>query len=139
MSNERWPVIDTHFHIGVNAVNTTIAEDGAFLDWINKYKIDIQILFQVNEGWEHKTPSWNPFVGNDYIARVQNMYPDRVIGLAHINPWLQSPKNYVYPDSMKGKTWTKTKANPALEEVERAIMDLDLHGLKMHPMEHKPT
>ena len=64
------------------------------------------------------------------------MYPERVIGLAHINPWLRSPKMYVYPESKKGQPWTKTTADPAMEEVERAIGDLGLWGLKMHPMEH---
>lgn len=136
MTSSRWPIIDTHFHIGVNAVNTIIAEDGSLIDWLDKNGIDKQFIFQVNEGWFHKTPHWNPFIGNDYIFKVQSMYQDRVIGLAHVNPWLQSPKKYINPETKKGQPWTRTKICPALDEVERAIGELGLWGLKMHPMEH---
>ena len=134
MGNLRWPVIDTHFHIGVNSIASFTEE--YLIDFLDEYKIDIQVLFQVNEGFAHHTPDWNPFIGNDYISKIQGMYPKRVIGLATVNPWLQSPKIHSYPLSMRGKPWIKTKRSPALEEVERAIGELGLNGLKMHPLEH---
>ncbi len=134
MQEERWPVIDTHFHIGVSVASSFT--DEYLIDILDKYKIDKQILYQVNEGFEHRTPDWNPFIGNDYIAKIQNKYPDRVLGLAHINPWLQSPKKYSYPVERRGDKWDKTTRSPALEEVERAIGDLKLYGLKFHPFEH---
>ena len=134
MAKSRWPVIDTHFHIGVNVI--TSFTDEYLIEFLDKYKIDIQMLFQVNEGFAHETPAWNPYIGNDYIAKIQKEYPDRVIGLATVNPWYQSPKAYAYPMSMRGKSWTKTNRSPALEEVERAMGELGLNGLKMHPLEH---
>lgn len=42
MSKERYPVVDTHFHVGVNTINTFIAEDD-LIPWMNEAKIDIQI------------------------------------------------------------------------------------------------
>ena len=134
MLKSRWPVIDTHFHIGVNVINSFTEE--YLIGFLDKYAIDIQILFQVNEGFTHRTPEWNPYIGNDYISKVQKMYPERVIGLATVNPWLQSPKYHSYPYSMRNKPWTKTKSSPAIEEVERSISELGLNGLKMHPLEH---
>ncbi len=59
MSKERYKVINTHFPVGVNAINTFIAEDG-LIPWMDEAKIDIQIVFQVNEGFTHLTPDRNP-------------------------------------------------------------------------------
>jgi predicted TIM-barrel fold metal-dependent hydrolase len=132
---ERWPVIDTHFHIGVNLINTFVAET-ELIPFLDKHGIDIQVVFQVNEGFQHKTPSWNPYVGNDYIAKIQNMFPDRVIGLATINPWLQAPKTYNYPPQNYGQKMDLPIKNEALEELDRCILELGLRGLKMHPLEH---
>ena len=135
MSKERYPVIDTHFHVGVNIINTFIAEDD-LIPWMDDAKIDIQIIFQVNEGFTHRTPDWNPYLGNDYIAKIQKMLPERVVGLATINPWHQAPKDYVFPLSKRGQSFNAVTASPTLDEVERSIVDLGLCGLKMHPLEH---
>lgn len=135
MSKERYPVIDTHFHVGVNTINTFIAEDD-LIPWMDEAKIDIQIIFQVNEGFTHRTPEWNPYLGNDYVAKIQKMFPERVIGLATINPWHQAPKNYVFPLSKRGQSFNAVTTSPTLDEVERCIVDLGLWGLKMHPLEH---
>ena len=91
-----WPVIDTHHHIGVSPTCTFIAEDD-LLPWMEEGQVDIQIVFQVNQGACHQTPDWNPYIGNDYISRIQKLYPGRVLGLATINPWLQPPKAYTHP------------------------------------------
>lgn len=132
---QRWPVIDTHCHIGVNLINTFVAEK-ELIPYLDKNGVDIQIVFQVNEGFAHKTPDWNPYVGNDYIAKIQNMYPDRVIGLATINPWLQRPKTYNYPPTGAGQPMDLPIKDAAIEELDRCILDLGLWGLKMHPQEH---
>jgi len=132
---ERWPVIDTHCHIGVNLINTFVAEE-ELIPYMNKHGIDIQILFQVNEGFAHKTPEWNPFIGNDYIAKIQRMYPERVIGLATINPWNQCPETYNYPPDCAGKPMDLPIRSEAIEELDRSILELGLQGLKMHPLEH---
>ena len=124
---ERWPVIDTHFHIGVNRLITFLAEE-ELIPWMDEAGTDIQIVFQVNEGFAHETPDWNPWVGNDYIAKIQNMFPDRVIGLAIVNPWLQAPGvwRFPYPDPRDGKPFDKVSRSLALEELERSIVDLGL-------------
>ena len=132
---QRWPVIDTHCHIGVNLINTFVAEK-ELIPYMDKNGIDIQVVFQVNEGFAHKTPEWNPYVGNDYIAKIQNMFPDRVIGLATIDPWRQRPQTYNYPPDGEGKPMDLPIKDEALEELDRCILDLGLQGLKMHPLEH---
>ncbi len=131
----RWPVIDTHCHIGVNLINTFVAET-ELIPYLDKNGVDIQILFQVNEGFAHRTPEWNPFVGNDYIAKIQKMFPERVIGLATINPWLQRPKTYNYPPNEDGRPMDLPIKDEAIEELDRSILELGLWGLKMHPLEH---
>ena len=132
---DRWPVIDTHFHIGVNLINTFVAKT-ELIPFMDKHGIDIQVVFQVNEGFQHRTPTWNPFVGNDYIAKIQEMFPNRVIGLATVNPWLQAPKTYNYPPSKYGNRMDLPITSEVMEELDRSILDLGLHGLKMHPLEH---
>lgn len=130
--SSRWPVIDTHFHIGVNRATTFIAEED-LLPWMNKAHIDIQIVFQFNVGYAHRTPAWNPYIGNDYVAKIQKMFPKRVIGLAHINPWLGHPSTFTY-GSRQGQKFDLITVNPALEEIERAIVGLKLGGIKIHPV-----
>ncbi len=128
-------VIDTHFHVGVSATCTFIAEE-ELIPWIDRAGVDIQFIFQVNQAACHRTPEWNAYIGNDYIARIQRLFPKRVIGLATINPWLQPPRGYTYPHEKRGTAFPQISKNLALEECERAIMDLGLHGVKMHPREH---
>jgi hypothetical protein len=98
--------------------------------------IDIQIVFQVNQNACHQTPPTNPYIGNDYVAKIQHMFSDRVLGLATINPWLRSPQKYSYPPSMRGKPFDLFDFNFAVDECYRAILELGLWGLKMHPKEH---
>src|SRR6185295_3033424 len=106
------------------------------LPWMEAGRVDIQVVFQVNQGACHRTPDWNPFIGNDYIAKIQNLYPGRVLGLATINPWLQPPKAYTHPLERRGQTFDRFTRNLAIEECGRAIGELGLHGVKMHPKEH---
>ena len=106
MDDARWPVIDTHFHIGVNSLVTFIAEE-ELIPWMEEAGTDVQILFQLNEGFFHRTPDWNPYIGNDYIAKVQDMFPNKVIGLAHVNPYIQAPKTYCWPSKREGQAWDR--------------------------------
>jgi predicted TIM-barrel fold metal-dependent hydrolase len=132
---ETWPVVDTHHHIGVSPTCTFIAED-ALLPWMDEGGIDIQMVFQVNQGACHRTPDWNPYIGNDYVSKIQRMYPERVLGLATINPWLQPPRAYTHPLDRRGQPFDGFTRNLAIEECHRAIGELGLHGVKMHPKEH---
>lgn len=132
---ERWPVIDTHFHAGVCLINTFDAEH-ELIPWMDKNGVDIQVIFQVNEGFVHKTPDWNPYIGNDYISKIQKMFPDRVLGLCTLNPWLQPPATYNWPKEKYGKPLNLPLENETLRELERSIMELGLWGIKLHPLEH---
>lgn len=136
MEDTKWPVVDTHFHIGVNSLVTFVAEE-ELMPWMKEAGTDVQILFQLNEGCMHRTPDWNPYIGNDYIAKIQNMFPGQVIGLAYVNPYVQAPKVYCWPSKREGQSWDRLPThNEAMEELERVIVDLGLWGLKMHPYLH---
>jgi predicted TIM-barrel fold metal-dependent hydrolase len=116
-----WPVIDTHIHIGVNC-GTNFPAEHELLTYLDNGGIDIGIVFQPAEGYQHHTPDWNPFIGNDYIAKIERSFPTRVIGLGIVDPWLQPPPRHGI-----------VTRNITLEEVERCIVELGLHGLKIHP------
>jgi predicted TIM-barrel fold metal-dependent hydrolase len=51
---------------------------------------------------------------NDYVASIVRAYPDQFIGFATVDPW-------------KGKA--------AVSELERAVSELGLRGLKLHPIQ----
>jgi uncharacterized protein len=135
VSKSKSLVVDTHHHIGVSSTCTFLGEE-VLIPWMDAAGIDIQVVFQVNQGACHQTPDWNPFIGNDYIAKIQGMFPDRVLGLATINPWLQPPRTYSYPPEVRGKPFDLFARNLAIEECHRTIVDLGLWGVKMHPKEH---
>lgn len=116
-----YPVVDTHVHIGMNPLINWTTSDLA--QWMDEGGIDIQIAFQVNEQFVHRTPDWNPYLGNDWIARLQRELPGRVLGLGTVNPWHQPPRG-------RG-----SGRNACLEELDRCMLDLGLWGLKMHPLE----
>lgn len=134
-SASKWPVVDTHVHVGVSATCTFIAEE-ELIPWMDRGGIGVQFIFQVNQAACHQTPDWNPYLGNDYLAKIQRQFPDRVLGLATINPWLQPPRGYTHPQEKRGTPFPHIQRNLALEECERAIEGLGLRGLKMHPREH---
>jgi hypothetical protein len=125
----RWPVIDTHFHLGINPLIHHTPDD--LKRWMVDGGVDIQIVFQVNEGFVHKTPSWNPYIGNDFIADTQRAMPGRLIGLGMVNPYHQPPQ----PASGNSSRLRVVTRNPVLEELDRIIGELGLSGLKMHPYE----
>jgi predicted TIM-barrel fold metal-dependent hydrolase len=120
-------------HVGVNANCTFIAEE-ELIPWMDRGRVDVQLIFQVNQAACHQTPDWNPFIGNDYIAKIQRARPARVIGLATVNPWLQPPRGYSYPREKRGTKFPQVSRNLAIEECERSIGELGLRGLKLHPL-----
>lgn len=135
MSTYRWPVVDTNFKIGVNMKSTCVAEED-LIPWMDEHEIDVQIVFQVDEGFAHHTPSWNPYIGNDYVAKIQNMFPERVIGLATVNPWNDAPKTWNYPPEDAGKVFELPVENESSRELDRCILELGLRGLRMNPAVH---
>src|SRR3954470_268424 len=69
----------------------------------------IAVVFDVDK----ETTTSDPFEGNDYVAEVMRRYPDVFIGWASVDPW-------------KGKA--------GVQELERAVTELGLSGLKLHPI-----
>lgn len=127
--SERHLVVDSHFHIGVNPLIKCEPDD--LFTWMDQYGIDVQMIMQVNEGFTHQTPEWNPFLGNDFISDVQSQAPDRIIGLGRVNPHHQPPPG----NRMVSERLRSISVNPVLDELDRAIGELGLWGLKMHPVE----
>jgi predicted TIM-barrel fold metal-dependent hydrolase len=70
----------------------------------------------VLQGWDAETTTRLPKTPNDYIAKLVDQHPDRFIGFAGVDPH-------------KGKE--------AVRELERAVKDLALKGLKLHPLVQK--
>jgi predicted TIM-barrel fold metal-dependent hydrolase len=68
----------------------------------------VAVVFDV----DMETITDDPFVGNDYVAEVQQRFPDVFIGWASVDPH---------------------KGRAAVRELERAVTKLGLSGLKTHP------
>ena len=70
----------------------------------------VAITFDVDK----ETSSDDPFEGNDYVAETVRQYPDVfVAGFASVDPW---------------------KGRAGVKELERAVTQLGLRGLKLHPI-----
>lgn len=63
--------------------------------------------------WDAETATGLPPVTNDYVAGAVSNYPDVFIGFASVDPW---------------------KGRLAVAELERAVKELGLKGLKLHPI-----
>jgi predicted TIM-barrel fold metal-dependent hydrolase len=76
-----------------------------------KYKsLDLMgIIFSIDS----ETRSGDRYVGNDYVAGVVRKYPEQFIGFASVDPW---------------------KGAIAVQELERAVNELGLRGLKLMPI-----
>jgi predicted TIM-barrel fold metal-dependent hydrolase len=66
------------------------------------------VVFDIDATTAENTPG----VGNDYVAEVAGRYPDVLIGWASVDPW---------------------QGRAAVAELERAVTQLGLRGLKLHP------
>lgn len=115
------PIIDVHAHLptieylktGVFGSLSNVSPK-SIEEMIREYdeaKVDkITIL-----GMDAETTSGYK-VSNDYIAKVVDEYPERFIGFASVDPH---------------------KGRMAIKELERAVKDLKLKGLKLHPIFQK--
>ena len=56
------------------------------------------------------------------------MFPERVIGLATINPWQQPPGKYSYPPEQRGKPFDRVTRYLAIEKMPTEILELGLWG-----------
>ena len=76
-----------------------------------KYKsLDLMgIIFSIDS----ETRNGDRYVGNDYVAGVVRKYPEQFIGFASVDPW---------------------KGAIAVQELERAVNELGLRGLKLMPI-----
>jgi predicted TIM-barrel fold metal-dependent hydrolase len=86
-------------------------QSGTVEDMAELYrKMDIlAVTFSVDS----ETVSDSAFDGNDYVAEIQQAFPDVFIGWASVDPH---------------------KGRMALRELERAVTKLGLRGLKLHPI-----
>jgi len=77
---------------------------------LNEYTdcgIDKLVLF----AWDAETATHRPRVSNEFVAQIASKFPDRVIGFASVDPHKKS----------------------AVKDLELAVRDLKLVGLKLHP------
>ena len=61
--------------------------------------------------WDAETATHRPRVSNEFVAQIAERFPDRIIGFASVDPRKKS----------------------AVHDLERAVRDLKLRGLKLHP------
>jgi predicted TIM-barrel fold metal-dependent hydrolase len=113
--------IDIHTHIPHRKVDPRAGEKERYFrsptlgmtveDMVELYrKLEMMaVVFDIDK----ETSSDDPFEGNDYIAEVVQKYPDVFIGWCSVDPW---------------------KGRAAIKELERAVTDLGLRGLKVHPI-----
>ena len=67
-------------------------------------------------GWDAETGTGLPPLPNDYVKSLVDSHPDRFIGFAGVDPH---------------------KGIEAVRELERAVKDLDMRGVKLHPIVQK--
>ena len=118
-------MIDVHVHLPTKEVYRD--SYGRFGEAIHRYfgsefveKTVEEMLGEFDEtgveklvilGWDAETTTGLPKVPNDYIAKIVETHPDRLIGFASVDPH---------------------KGHIAVKELDRAIRDLGLKGLKLH-------
>ncbi len=61
--------------------------------------------------WDAETASHRPPVTNEFVAKIAEQYPDQIIGFASVDPHKKS----------------------AVKDLEHAVTELKLRGLKLHP------
>jgi predicted TIM-barrel fold metal-dependent hydrolase len=79
-------------------------------EMLNEYTecgIERLVLF----AWDAETATHRPRVSNEFVAQIASRFADRVIGFASVDPHKKS----------------------AVKDLERAVRDLKLVGLKLHP------
>lgn len=105
--DETMRMIDAHCHIGTSVYGHS-QTPGELIRRMDQYGIEKAVVFPF-------TPPDLDFArANDYIAGAVKNYPARLVGFARVDPRL---------------------VQNSTREIERAIADLKLRGVKMHPLE----
>ena len=102
----RGTIIDAHNHVGMD-VEGVMQEPQSLLRKMEQSHVEKCIIFPFNEIKPGKAFS----AANDYIAKVTAAHPDKFIGFARTDP----------------------RHPLAADEVRRAVKELGLKGLKLHP------
>jgi len=98
-----------HVEAAVKKFGRTI-ELRTFEQMLDEYaRCDVEKL--VLFAWDAETTSHMPRVTNEFVAKVADQYPERIIGFASVDPHKKS----------------------AVKDFEYAIRELSLVGLKLHP------
>lgn len=129
-NRKKWPVIDTHTHIG--AIPGMIFTGDMVVKELDKAGFDKTIGIRMIAGGGGPfgaSPKHNPFNGNDYIAQMQQRYPDRIIGFCMVDFFDQDIRSVGW----KAGVLQLVEKNNAVDELKRAIRELKLNGLFMHP------
>ena len=97
-------IIDIHTHVWADQ---TDADVDAFVRAMDERSIDISAVLAIA-----------PYVSNEGLAKQIKRYPDRLVGFASVAPF--------------GQTTGIPREDP-LTTLERAVQDLGMRGLKLHP------
>jgi len=101
--------IDSHNHLGGPDRNDGHTQSpDELLKSMDKAGIDMSVVFPFNEEGTGDTFERS----NDYIARAADIHPDRIIGFCRLDP---------------------NAGEKAVRELERAVKELGLRGVKLHP------
>jgi len=109
-------VIDAHCHIGPWLPGEEL------IGMMDEAAVDKAVVFSVPFAWSLPRKD-NYYNTNDYVADMQDKYPDRLIGFACINPNYAGHKELGMPDL-------------AVNELQRCVRELGLRGVKIHPENH---
>ncbi len=116
MDHPATPVIDAHCHLGP----WLLAEE--LVAMMDEAEVNQAVVFNCPSNWSLPDPD-NYYHTNDYIAEAQRRYPDRLIGFACVNPQFRGDADTGMPDL-------------ATRELRRAVTELGLRGMKLHPEVH---
>lgn len=97
-------IIDLHGHIW----NTQLDQLDDVVGQLDEVGIDTLCVLPIA-----------PYMSNDDVAGVVAAYPDRFVGFASVVPFAQT---------------TSIPRHDPVEELERAVSELGLRGLKLHPL-----
>lgn len=99
--------IDAHTHVGQGTGEKTVED---VLQMLDAFEMDRAVIFP-DIGGLTGTPD-RVGEANNYVARSMASFPERIIGFATVNP---------------------SHGEEALTELDRAVTELGLKGLKLHP------
>jgi len=102
-------IIDSHTHLGGPDKGDGKAQTpGEIIQHMDSSGVDRAVIFPFNE----IDPGMSFSKANDFIADAVITYPNQLIGFARLDP---------------------NSGESALKELERAITELELKGVKLHP------